>query len=63
MLQWESYTRAAKTFRCTDEAFRDAEYASWYDKGKVSYAPSPCFVAALTVLGIAATIAAYFIYS
>lgn len=62
MLHWESYTRSAKTFRSTDEAFRDMQYASWYDKGKVSYTPTPCFVAGLTMLGFAATILAYFIY-
>ena len=63
MLHWESYTRTAKTFRSTDEAFRDTDYASWYEKGKTPYTPSPCFVAALTLLGFAATIAAYFIIS
>ena len=63
MLQWEPYIRSAKTFNSTDQAFRDVKYASAYDKGKVSYTPTPMFVAALTVLGICATILAYFIYA
>ena len=64
MLTYNPYYKPVKAYRTSSEAFRDAEYAQYMEYGERSpYSFTPYFVAALTVLGIAATIATYFIYS
>lgn len=64
MLTYDPYYKPAKAYRTSNEAFRDAEYAGYMEYGERNpYSFTPYFVAALTLLGIIATIATYFIYS
>lgn len=59
MLTYDPFYKPAKTYRSTQEAFRDAEYASWFDCGERNYSPKPYSVAALTAIIVSATIVLY----
>jgi hypothetical protein len=59
----DPFYRQAKAHRTLDDAFHGVEYAHWYEQGERSYAPTPLFTVALTVLGFCAMIIAWFKYT